>query len=171
MIRESAENRVYGLVNNLSKRKLSEPNLKVVVTGCMIGMGARDKTGRFFKKIREAMPQVDEFLPIEEVGFDNAPIRTNRVHAWVPISNGCNNYCPFCVVPFTRGREISRPFHEIIHEIEHLASQGFTEVTLVGQNVNSYGADLVVGKDNIQVLRDIDVGTYFQNNPSSPPLN
>ena len=171
MIRESAENRVYGLVNNLSKRKLSEPNLKVVVTGCMIGMAARDKTGRFFKKIREAMPQVDEFLPIEEVGFDNAPIRTNRVHAWVPISNGCNNFCTFCVVPFTRGREISRPFHEIIHEIEHLASQGFTEVTLVGQNVNSYGADLVLGKDNIQVLRDLDVGTYFQNNPSSPPLN
>ncbi len=162
MIRESAENRVYGLVNNLSKRKLSEPNLKVVVTGCMIGMAARDKTGRFFKKIREAMPQVDEFLPIEEVGFDNAPIRTNRVHAWVPISNGCNNFCTFCVVPFTRGREISRPFHEIIAEIEHLASQGFTEVTLVGQNVNSYGADLVLGKDNIQVLRDINVGSYFR---------
>src|SRR3989344_3870261 len=183
IIRESAENRVYGLVNNLTKIKNKNAKIKttyqnskirvpkIVVTGCMIGMAMRDKTGKFLKKIREAMPGVDEFLPIEEVGFDNAPIRTNRVHAWVPISNGCNNFCTFCVVPFTRGREISRPFHEIIHEIEHLASQGFTEVTLVGQNVNSYGADLVVGKDNIQVLRDLDVGTYFQNNPSSPPLN
>ena len=183
IIRESAENRVYGLVNNLTKIKNKNAKIKttyqnskirvpkIVVTGCMIGMAMRDKTGKFLKKIREAMPGVDEFLPIEEVGFDNAPIRTNRVHAWVPISNGCNNFCTFCVVPFTRGREISRPFHEIIHEIEHLASQGFTEITLVGQNVNSYGADLVLGKDNIQVLRDINVGTYFQNNPSSPPRN
>lgn len=162
MIREKAENRVYGLVNNLAKRKLSEPKLKIVVTGCMIGMAMRDKTGRFFKKIRDAMPQVDEFLPIEEVGFDNAPVRTNTTHAWIPISNGCNNFCTFCVVPFTRGREISRPFHEIVHEVEELVRRGYTEITLIGQNVNSYGADLVLGKDNIQVLRDLSVGTYFQ---------
>ncbi len=166
MIRESAENRVYGLVNNLAKRKLSAKGRwasgpKIVVTGCMIGMAVRDKTGKFFQKIREAMPDVDEFLPIEEVGFDNAPIRTNQIHAWVPISNGCNNFCTFCVVPFTRGREISRSFHEILHEIEHLVRNRFTEVTLVGQNVNSYGADLVLGKDNVQVMRDLDAGTYF----------
>ena len=168
MIRESAENRVYGLVNNLSKRKLKEPNLKIVVTGCMIGMAVRDKTGKFFKKIRNAMPAVDEFLPIEEVGFDNAPVRTNRIHAWVPIANGCNNFCTFCVVPFTRGREVSRPFHEVIHEIEHLVKNGFKEITLVGQNVNSYGADLVLGKENIHVLRDVNVGTYFKREPLLP---
>lgn len=168
MIRESAENRVYGLVNNLAKRKLKEPQLKIIVTGCMVGMAARDNTGKFFKKIREAMPEVDEFLPIEEVGFDNAPVRTNSVHAWVPVSNGCNNFCTFCVVPFTRGREVSRPFHEIIHEIEHLAKNGYTEVTLVGQNVNSYGADLVLGKENVHVLRDLDVGTYFTKQPEIP---
>ena len=167
MIRESAENRVYGLVNNLAKRKLSAKGRwasgpKIVVTGCMVGMAVRDKTGKFFKKIRDAMPAVDEFLPIEEVGFDNAPVRTNSIHAWVPIANGCNNFCTFCVVPFTRGREVSRPFHEVIHEIEHLAKNGFKEITLIGQNVNSYGADLVLGKENVQVLRDLDVGTYFQ---------
>lgn len=168
MIRESAENRVYGLVNNLAKRKLKEPQLKIIVTGCMVGMAARDNTGKFFKKIREAMPEVDEFLPIEEVGFDNAPVRTNAIHAWVPVSNGCNNFCTFCVVPFTRGREVSRPFHEIIHEIEHLAKNGYSEITLVGQNVNSYGADLVLGKENIHVLRDLDVGTYFNKQPEAP---
>ncbi|MEK7165480.1 MAG: MiaB/RimO family radical SAM methylthiotransferase [Patescibacteria group bacterium] len=168
MIRESAENRVYGLVNNLSKRKLHEPNLKIVVTGCMIGMAARDKTGKFMQKIRDSMPAADEFLPIEEVGFDNAPIRTNSIHAWVPISNGCNNFCTFCVVPITRGREISRPFHEIIREIEHLAHQGYKEITLVGQNVNSYGADLVLGQDNVQVLRDLDAGTFFQKEAEVP---
>ena len=168
MIRESAENRVYGLVNNLAKRKLKEPDLKIVVTGCMVGMAARDNTGKFLRKIREVMPAVDEFLPIEEVGFDFAPVRTNSIHAWVPIANGCNNFCTFCVVPFTRGREISRPFHEIIHEIEHLAKNGYSEVTLVGQNVNSYGADLVLGQENIHVLRDLDVGTYFNKQPASP---
>lgn len=168
MIRESAENRVYGLVNNLAKKKLSAQGRgasgpKIVVTGCMIGMAVRDKTGKFFQKIREAMPEVDEFLPIEEVGFDNAPVRTNSIHAWVPISNGCNNFCTFCVVPFTRGREISRPFHEIIHEVQHLADNGYREITLVGQNVNSYGADLVLGKDNVHVLRDLNLGTYFKS--------
>lgn len=162
MIRESAENRVYGLVNNLTKRKLKEPDFKIVVTGCMIGMAARDKTGKFLQKIRDAMPGADEFLPIEEVGFDNAPVRTNSVHAWVPVSNGCNNFCTFCVVPFTRGREVSRPFHEIIHEVEHLAQTGYTKITLVGQNVNSYGADLILGRDNVHALRDLDVGTYFK---------
>lgn len=171
MIRESAENRVYGLVNNLGKRKPQEPNLKIVVTGCMIGMAARDKTGKFLRKIQDAMPAADEFLPIEEVGFDTSPIRTNQVHAWVPISNGCNNFCTFCVVPFTRGREVSRPFHDVIHEVTHLAQKGYTEVTLVGQNVNSYGADLVVGRENVHVLRDLDVGTYFQKQPDEPQKN
>ena len=166
MIREKAENRVYGLVNNLAKRKILRQTqglspLKIVVTGCMIGMAVRDTTGKFMQKIRQAMPAVDEFLPIEEVGFDTAPLRTNRTHAWVPISNGCNNFCTFCVVPFTRGREISRPFHEIIDEVEHLAHSGYTGVTLIGQNVNSYGADLILGKQNVHVLRDISAGTFF----------
>ncbi len=169
MIRESAENRVYGLVNNLAKRKRREPNLKIVVTGCMIGMAARDSTGKFLKKIRAALPEVDEFLPIEEVGFDFAPVRTNYIHAWIPISNGCNNFCTFCVVPFTRGREVSRPFHEIIHEVEELAKRGYREITLVGQNVNSYGADLILGKNNVHVLRDIDAGTYFRKIKDHPP--
>jgi len=168
MIRESAENRVYGLVNNLAKRKLKEPNLKIIVTGCMIGMAARDKRGQFHKKVRDAMPAVDEFLPIEEVGFDSAPVRTSDIHAWVPVSNGCNNFCTFCVVPFTRGREVSRPFVDILQEIKHLADGGFKEITLIGQNVNSYGADLVLGKENVHVLRDLDIGNYFNKQPVPP---
>src|SRR5258708_38237312 len=106
------------------------------------------------------MPEVDEFLPIEEIGFDNQPIRQQGLNAWVPISNGCNNFCTFCVVPFTRGREISRPYQDIINECLHLKAKGYKTVTLLGQNVNSYGADLLVGEHNIQVMRDIDK-TYF----------
>ncbi|MBI2029668.1 MiaB/RimO family radical SAM methylthiotransferase [Candidatus Gottesmanbacteria bacterium] len=169
MIRQKAEDRVYGLVNNLAKRKALRQaqgeDLKIVVTGCMVGMAIREKSGAFLRKIRERMPSVDEFLPIEEVGFDNNPIRTNNVHAWVPISNGCNNFCTFCVVPFTRGRELSRSFEDIISECNHLAKHRFKEITLIGQNVNSYGADLILGEKNVQVLRDLKGANYFDKNP------
>ncbi len=156
MIRESAENRVYGLVHNLTDLKKKNAKLKIVVTGCMVGMASRDKTGKFIKLLKVRMPAVDEFLPIEEVGFDHGPLRTDDRNAWVPISNGCNNFCTFCVVPFTRGREISRPYEEILHECLTLRAKGYKKITLLGMNVNSYGADLVVGRENIQVLRDID---------------
>lgn len=163
MIREMAENRVYGAVYNLTKKKLKTglPE-KIVVTGCMVGMAARDKSGKFLKLLKKKMPTVDEFLPIEEVGFDHAPVRIDRQNAWVPISNGCNNFCTFCVVPFTRGREISRPYEEILHECGELAKQGYKKITLLGMNVNSYGADLVAGQENIQVLRDIN-NKYFDH--------
>ncbi len=162
MIRESAENRVYGLVNNLGKlkRKSHFPK-KIIVTGCMVGLAFRDKTGKFLTKIRRSMPDVDEFMPIEEVGFDNQPVRQDAINAWVPISNGCNNFCTFCVVPFTRGREISRPYNDIITECLHLISKGYKNVTLLGQNVNSYGSDLILGEENVQVMRDLDK-TYFE---------
>jgi tRNA-2-methylthio-N6-dimethylallyladenosine synthase len=169
MIREKAEHKVYGLVHNLAQektlRQAQGKTLKIVVTGCMVGMAAREKTGKMLSLLAKKMPSVDEFLPIEEVGFDHAPIRTNATHAWVPIANGCNNFCTFCVVPFTRGREISRPFDDILLECFELAAKGYTHVTLVGQNVNSYGADLVMGAENVQVLRDVDGLKYFKQPP------
>jgi len=161
MIRESAENRVYGLVKNLGELKAKRDNLKIIVTGCMVGVAFRDKTGKVLKKIKKAMPDVDEFMPIEEVGFDFAPIRTNQTSAWVPIANGCNNFCTFCIVPFTRGREISRPYQDVIEECQELRDKGYKKVTLLGQNVNSYGADLILGENNIQVMRDLPDKTYF----------
>ncbi len=163
MIRQTAEDRIYGLVHNLAKAKQKGRKLKIVVTGCMVGMAVREKTGKMLGLLKKKMPAVDEFLPIEEVGFDHAPIRTDQTHAWVPISNGCNNFCTFCVVPFTRGREISRPFDDILLECHALAQEGYTSITLVGQNVNSYGADLVLGEKNVQVLRDVEGPKYFES--------
>ena len=141
MIRQSAEDRVTGLVKNIVKSRTIKP--KLVITGCMVGMATRDESGKYLSALRHRMPEVDEFLPLEEVGFDYPALRNEVEKAWVPISNGCNNFCTFCVVPFTRGREVSRPFEDILSEIKDLALKGCKEVTLLGQNVNSYGADLV----------------------------
>lgn len=148
MIRQTAEDKVTGLVKNIAKSPPRTPSFskrrpKIVVTGCMVGMATRDESGKYLKALRQRMPEVDEFLPLEEVGFDYPALRNDVTHAWVPISNGCNNFCTFCVVPFTRGREVSRPFADIIEEIKELASEGCKEITLLGQNVNSYGSDLV----------------------------
>lgn len=141
-IRQSAEDRVKGLVKNL-KSKTKSP--KITLTGCMVGMAAHDPTGKALKKLVNWLPEVDEFLPLEEVGFSYSAIRKDSKHAWVPISNGCNNFCTFCVVPFTRGREVSRPFFDIIEEIDSLIAKGYSQITLIGQNVNSYGSDLIKG--------------------------
>ena len=172
MVRQSAEHRVYGLVHNLGKIKQQKQKknefFKIVVTGCMVGIAFRDKSGEFLKTIRKRMPDVDEFMPIEEVGFDLESIRVNQKHALVPISNGCNNFCTFCIVPFTRGREVSRPFEDIVNECLNLKNKGYTEVTLLGQNVNSYGADLLIGENNIQKTRDLKK-TYFQKKDLAHP--
>lgn len=166
MVRQSAEDRVYGLIKNLGKikeKKIKKSEFyKIIVTGCMVGLAFRDKTGKFLSLIKQRMPEVDEFLPIEEVGFDYQPIRQDKKNAWIPISNGCNNFCTFCIVPFTRGREISRPFDEIIKECQELKEKGYQNITLLGQNVNSYGADLLLGEENIQLIRDLPE-KYFKN--------
>ncbi len=164
MVREKAEHRVYGFIQNMlpikQKKQENGETFKIIVTGCMVGIAFRDKSGEYLQRIRTLMPEVDEFMPIEEVGFDLEPVRQNKVNAWVPISNGCNNFCTFCVVPFTRGREISRPFEKIIAECTSLKEKGFKTVTLLGQNVNSYGADLLIGENN-QEIRDLNI-TYFE---------
>jgi tRNA-2-methylthio-N6-dimethylallyladenosine synthase len=151
MVRRSAEDRAYGLIRNLGKSKSRGRKLKIVVTGCLVGAAAREKSGKMLKALKVKWSQVDEWLPIDEVGFDNLPLRSNKIHALVPISNGCNNYCTFCVVPFTRGREVSRPFEEIVNECRDLVARGYKEITLVGQNVNSYGADLVQKKGRVTI--------------------
>jgi len=144
MVRASAEHRVYGLIRNLSKQreKTGIPQ-KIVLAGCMVGAALSDKRGKLMRQLREKLPDVDEFLPMSEVGFDYLPNRSDRKIAWVPISNGCNNFCSFCVVPFTRGREVSRPFEDIMNECRNLRKKGYQEILLIGQNVNSFGSDLI----------------------------
>lgn len=144
MVRKMAEDRVYGLINNLSKLKIKNLKIKIVLTGCMVGLAVRDKSGKYLKRLKEIMPVIDEFLPIEEIGFDIISSRSDPKHALVPISTGCNNYCSFCVVPYTRGKEKSRPYEKILDECRNLSQNGYTSITLLGMNVNSYGADLII---------------------------
>jgi len=157
MIRQTAENRVYGLVNNLGKIKKAKLKkgevFKIIITGCMIGIVYRDKTGKYLKLLKQRMLNADEFMPIDEIGFDTTPLTLNNESAFVPISNGCNNFCTYCVVPYTRGREKSLPYKDIIEECKNLKKKGYKNVTLLGQNVNSYGADLISEKAKIPFLR------------------
>ena len=138
-VRQRAEDRVTGFLLNLEKYYLTskiqdlKSKPKVILTGCMTHHGSR--------KLKELLPQIDEILPIAEVGFNTPTIRQDKLHAFVPISSGCNSFCTFCIVPYSRGREKSRPIAEILSEVEGLAANGYKQITLLGQNVNSWGLE------------------------------
>lgn len=143
IVRDRAEEKVYGLVKNLrEKSKRDKDDLNIVITGCLVGAAAREPSGKLIKRMQSRMPDV-EFLPFEEVGFEPTPKRGKGKLASIVISNGCNNYCAFCIVPFSRGKERSRPFEDILDEVKQAVSEGKIEIMLLGQNVNSYGADIL----------------------------
>lgn len=130
IVRESAENRAWGLVNKVNTlRKKSKKKRNIVVTGCAVGAyGQKDIKG------------VDEWVKIDKfLVWD--PIRAKRGAALVSISTGCDNHCSFCIVPKARGKERSRTMADVLAEIDRAIETGFSEVVLIGQNVNSYGSD------------------------------
>ena len=134
-IRQTAEDRARGFLFNVatyfSEGGRQKP--KIILTGCMVHHGN--------EKIYEMMPMVDEILPINEVGFNSSVVRKDKKHAWIPISAGCNSFCTYCIVPYSRGREQSRDKDSILKEVEKLVSEGYSEITLLGQNVNSWGLE------------------------------
>ncbi len=140
VVRERAAEKVFGLIRNLLPLREKNPDLTFVITGCLIGAASREPSGKMMKALRERLPDA-QFLPLEEVGFEYSPKRAAGKLASIPISNGCNNFCTYCIVPFSRGKERSRPFAEIIREAEEAVRAGRDEILLLGQNVNSYGAD------------------------------
>jgi tRNA-2-methylthio-N6-dimethylallyladenosine synthase len=141
-VRESAENRVFGLVNNLIKHQ--KRGQKIILTGCMVGSARGDRRRYSPQELKRKLPCVDEFLTIDEiVGIEKiSPKRQKKTSAFVPVMEGCDHFCTYCVVPYARGKEQSRPFNEIVCETEELARRGYKEITLLGQNVNSYGKTL-----------------------------
>jgi tRNA-2-methylthio-N6-dimethylallyladenosine synthase len=165
-IRENADNRLYGNLGQLRALKQQRPDLQIAVGGCL-AQKDRDKVllrapwvdavfgthnvGRavaLLERARQDGPLVEilESAATSAGEFPSAlPVRRELPFAaWVTVQVGCDNKCAFCIVPSVRGREISRPFSELVREVGELAARGTVEVTLLGQNVNSYGRDLAL---------------------------
>lgn len=160
-VREHAEQRVFGNVGALKGIKEKRPSMIIAMCGCMT------QQERIAEKIKKSYPYVDlvfgthalEKLPkmlhevilgkrVFELGGDDSiteglPVyREGNVKAWLPVMYGCNNFCTYCIVPYVRGRERSRKPEDIIEEAKQLVKSGARDITLLGQNVNSYGKDL-----------------------------
>ena len=156
VVRQSAEDRIIGTLGLLAGFKRERPELRIAVTGCFT---ARDR-----KALQKRFPHVDLFFgsgeysalsdwigapsaPAEQDAESQAPCTIDAgaltgVSAYVPIIQGCNNFCTYCIVPYTRGRELSRTPEDIESEVLNLVSHGVREAVLLGQNVDSYGHDL-----------------------------
>ena len=160
-IRETAEKKIYGHLGAIKKLKRQNPRLITVVCGCMSqqeGVAEKIKTSYPFVDVvlgtgnlnllKQAVLNAQkkkkfcnvDFLRYREEDFLQA--RTSYPNAWVNINYGCNNFCTYCIVPYVRGRERSRPLTDVMAEVEKLLADGYKEITLLGQNVNSYGHDL-----------------------------
>jgi len=141
-VRQTAIDRIFGLKPKILKLKFQNPNFKSILTGCIL---KSDKPK--FKKFFDAILNIKEFFTFPILhDRDKKVMNYLRINpkykkkdsAFVPIMTGCDNFCSYCVVPYTRGREISRPAQEIINEVKSLVKRGYSELTLLGQNVNSY---------------------------------
>ncbi|KYH29856.1 MULTISPECIES: tRNA (N6-isopentenyl adenosine(37)-C2)-methylthiotransferase MiaB [Clostridium] len=176
-VRENAEQKVYGHLGSLKALKRKKPNLIIVVTGCMMQQkGMPDKVIKKFPYIdiiagsynSYKLPEYIERVKTEgksiievwnkEKGIvEGLPVdRMSNVKAFVTIMYGCNNFCSYCIVPYVRGRERSREPENIINEIKDLVSKGYKEITLLGQNVNSYGKGLEPEIDFAELLKRVN---------------
>jgi tRNA-2-methylthio-N6-dimethylallyladenosine synthase len=155
-IRDNAEQRIYGRLGNFKNLKDSKPELIVGVLGCMAERLRSDLVEK--KRIVDVVVGPDEYRKLPElidVAFngekgigvklsktetydDIIPFREDGLQAWISVMRGCDKFCTFCVVPFTRGRERSRALYSVVDEVRQLSARNFKEVTLLGQNVNSY---------------------------------
>ncbi|MEZ5322930.1 MAG: radical SAM protein [Microthrixaceae bacterium] len=166
-IRENADNKLYGTLGHLKSLKEARPGLEIMVAGCLaqkdreriqaradfvdVVVGTHN-VGRSAELLRHARRHgpVTEILDAVELDDDELfpsalPVRRELGHTgWVTIQIGCDNSCAFCIVPAVRGAERSKPFGDVVAEVEALAVDGVTEVSLLGQNVNSYGRDLAL---------------------------
>jgi tRNA-2-methylthio-N6-dimethylallyladenosine synthase len=178
-IRENADNKLYGTLGHLASVKERNPGMQIAVGGCLaqkdrdliqskapqvdavFGTHNVARAAELLHEARDSGTAVMEILE-EDAAFPSAlPVRRELPYtAWVTIQIGCDNSCAFCIVPAVRGKEISRPFDEIVEEVRALADAGTVELTLLGQNVNSYGRDLTRRRplfaDLMRAVGDVD---------------
>ncbi|HXB00415.1 MAG TPA: tRNA (N6-isopentenyl adenosine(37)-C2)-methylthiotransferase MiaB [Steroidobacteraceae bacterium] len=174
-VREKAQEKVFSLLGEWRQLKLERPHVVIGVGGCVASQEGEGITARapfvdlvfgpqtlhrlpaMIKELKQAgRPQIDVSFP-ENEKFDRLPqARTTAATAFVSIMEGCSKYCTFCVVPYTRGEEISRSFEQVLAEVERLAAQGVREITLLGQNVNAYAGPMADG-----TLADLSTLIHF----------
>ena len=176
-VREHAEMRVYGNVGALSHTKKENPEQIIAVCGCMaqqqsvadrlknsyrhvdlvFGPHVLWRLPEFLYRVRTERKRIFSVQDSEGEIVEGLPVSRDRgVTAWLSVMYGCNNFCSYCIVPYVRGRERSRESGEILKEARELIGQGYKDITLLGQNVNSYGKDLEEGKDFSDILRMIN---------------
>ncbi|WP_251453956.1 tRNA (N6-isopentenyl adenosine(37)-C2)-methylthiotransferase MiaB [Veillonella intestinalis] len=162
-VRETAEHKIYGRIGELKHLKAKNKNLIIAITGCMAQKNQADMFKRAphidivlgthnLRHINEMVEEVQRTHKHQiNIEMDNSVLHeleakpTGTFSAWVPIMNGCNKFCTYCIVPHVRGREISRPISAIVEDVKKLGASGHKEITLLGQNVNSYGLDFKDG--------------------------
>ena len=176
-VRENAEQKVDGNIGALKNMKKERPNLIIAVMGCMmqqegmakhiitkfpfvdiiIGTHNEYKFPEYLKRIQGGESSIVQIWDKEENIIEGIPIdRESKIKGFVTIMYGCNNFCTYCIVPYVRGRERSRTPEDIIREIETLVAEGYKEITLLGQNVNSYGKGLIPEMNFAGLLRRVN---------------
>ena len=169
VVRQAAEDKVAGKIGSLVRAKRNNPDLRIAVTGCMVTGQETSLGERFphvdlffepseFSKLEQIVPELaDADGDLAELPHYYQPLASDyRVTAHVPIIYGCNFVCSYCIVPYRRGRETSRPFDDIVDEVTRIGASGVKEVTLLGQTVNAYGHDLPDGRDLPDLLAAVN---------------
>ncbi len=163
-VRQHAEDRAYSKLGRVRDIKKQKPGLKVALMGCMVGLKHDDLAQRFPYVDAFARPQHFEPIveliegPAEDLGGEFWPTTyaiPEGPTAFVPVVHGCNKFCTYCIVPYRRGRERSRPVDEIVREVAYLTVHGVREVTLLGQTVEAYGHDLSEKPDLGDLMREL----------------
>ena len=189
-IRENADNKLYGTLGHAKAIRDRNPDLKIMVSGCLaqkdreliqskapwvdvvFGTNNVSRAAELLKHSEKFGPTIEIFDEIsnDEVEFASAlnAVRASDFQAWVTIQMGCNNHCAFCIVPSVRGKEVSRSFDQIVSEVERLAGEGVSEVTLLGQNVNSYGRDITLALRGGS--ESLSAGPYWSSDRRARPL-
>ena len=172
-IRKLSEDKAYSAIGVWGKWKKKKPDLKIIFAGCVAQQGGKNVlkrapyvdlvlgTQRVYElpELVKRIEAGERIVSTEEKHYEESDIQINRVksiNAWIPIMEGCNNFCTYCIVPYTRGRERSRKPELILAEAKKALSEGFKEITLLGQNVDSYGKDLEEGQNLSWLLRQVN---------------
>ena len=175
-IRENAKDKVFGYLGRCKHYKKIKPDLIIAIAGCLmqqpseieeiqkrhsyidivIGTHNLSELPDMIKKVIETKKQDIEVYSNSDIVFENVKYnRDSKFSAWINIIYGCDKFCTYCIVPYTRGRERSRKMEEILNEVKDLKDKGYMEVTLLGQNVNAYGKDLNLGYDFATLLEEV----------------